>query len=82
MDAAPRLLTDAECAKILNLPLAFLRRVARQGQIPFLRVGNAKRYNAEAVSLALYRLAAGTTGEPLPDSPTTAPLFPELEKAT
>ncbi|MFP4354879.1 MAG: excisionase family DNA-binding protein [Phycisphaerae bacterium] len=42
----------------LCLPKAYLRRLADQGDIPFLQVGRWRRFDPEAVKESLNRLAA------------------------
>ena len=44
-------------SKELGLPRAYLRRLAKQGKIPYLRAGNQVRFLIDDVSEALKGLA-------------------------
>jgi excisionase family DNA binding protein len=44
-----RLLTAQEVARLLNLPLSFIRERTRTGELPCLRFGRHVRYEWEAV---------------------------------
>lgn len=46
-----------ELAIHLNLPQSYLRQLAADGKIPFLRPGGRRRFDSEAVRAALCRLA-------------------------
>jgi excisionase family DNA binding protein len=42
----PELLTAAEAAKLLTIPVSTLQEHTRRGLIPHLRIGRAVRYDA------------------------------------
>lgn len=48
-----QLLTSAELAKALRLKPTTIRRMTREGRIPFVAVGTAKRYQLTDVLAAL-----------------------------
>lgn len=48
-----RLLTSEELAELLALPPASVRRLAREGVLPFYRAGNLYRWSYEEVIRAM-----------------------------
>lgn len=55
----PRLFGAEGVAKALGLPLATVKRMARDGEIPSVRIGGRLRFNLEAVGQVLSDKAAG-----------------------
>ena len=49
----PGLVTAAECAEAVQVPLSWLRRETTAGNIPCLLVGGRRRYDPDAVRRAL-----------------------------
>jgi len=62
--ALPRLMTAQDVARDTGIPLARVYELARDGDLPHVRLGRALRFDAEAVRRWL---AAGGTGHAGPD---------------
>jgi len=45
-------------ARLLGLPAPYIKELAQQGKIPFLKIRNRLRFNPEAVQEALDEIAA------------------------
>lgn len=56
----PRLLTAKEVSSATGIPLARIYQMAREGQMPVIRLGRAMRFDPAAVSEWL--AAGGTKG--------------------
>lgn len=52
-DTAGRLMTAEEIGRLLNLPVHSVWRLARQGDLPVLRVGRLLRFDFRRVMAAL-----------------------------
>lgn len=95
-DAGPRILvaglglvTVQDAARMLGVPVTFLRREVKAGRVPSIRMGSSVRVNVRAVKAALERQAAGEFADSLfgtlassatPDSfvlPESSPVEPE-----
>lgn len=56
----PRLLTAEEVADRLQVTGAWVREMARRGEIPSLKLGRYRRFSAEAIDAWLQDRAAAT----------------------
>lgn len=62
--AQPDYLDRRACAQRLGISLATLDRLCRDGTIPFVVVGDSRRFRSSDVDVRLSVLAAGRGGDP------------------
>ena len=68
MDEGTKTLVDAaELARIVGLPEASVRRLARKGELPALRFGRLWRFDVDRVMAALEQQPAGTAVLTIPE---------------
>ena len=65
--------TTQQCAADLGISVATLNRMVRAGQVPWLPVGDSKRFDMTAVREALAARAARAKTPPVPASSLPAP---------
>lgn len=58
-----KLLPAETVARRVGVPVAWLKREAREGRIPFLKAGRGRLFNERAVCAALAQRAAGDLAE-------------------
>jgi excisionase family DNA binding protein len=68
-----RLLTAAEVAELLALPLSWVREATRAGRLPHLALGRYRRYEREAIENWLAEQRAGPAS--IPTSQASADLL-------
>jgi len=54
-----RLLTAAEVADLLSVPLSWVREATRDGRLPHLKLGRYRRYQAHTIQAWLAEQQAG-----------------------
>jgi excisionase family DNA binding protein len=64
----PSLLSKSELASLLHVSTATVDRLARHGALPFVRVGDVRRFDLEAVRRALEERGANASAAPAPDA--------------
>ena len=64
-----RLLTAPEVADLLNVPESWVREATRNNQLPHLKLGRYRRYNAAAIHAWLADQHAGPRTRDLPSQP-------------
>jgi excisionase family DNA binding protein len=60
---ATKLISLAELSDLTGLPMAWLRREADEGRLPYLRVGRRRMFDPEAVRAALTKAQGVSRGE-------------------
>jgi excisionase family DNA binding protein len=74
------LLTAAEVATLLGVPLSWVRDQSRRGRIPTVTLGRYRRYRLEAIEAWIEELEAGKRTPPA-RSPRTERRRPRSERA-
>jgi hypothetical protein len=62
----PKLSPVGPMARLLRVPVAWLRQEAEAGRVPFLRCGKVFLFNPEAVEAVLVERASGACREGTP----------------